>query len=254
MAHESPKWWPLSIAPPLASMDGLSLLLQCATQVPDPVVKVLKHEEGTLPEPRNCRKTTPTAEELSEARTDRSRKALISWYRQLDALRQFKLENGNCDVPQKCGELGNWVNKQREQRKLFDKGERSVLNERKVELLDSIGFSWGKRKGATSWEYHFEQLQAYKRRWNHCLVPTKYRHDPAFGRWISTQRCEYKLYLSGESKVLDKDRVRRLEAMGFSWSLAPQSAKKRKVGDVDGDSHDEADKVDSSTDVSSQES
>jgi hypothetical protein len=44
---------------------------------------------------------SPTAEELSECSTQRSRSALLSWYDRLRDLYAYKEEHGDCMVPQK---------------------------------------------------------------------------------------------------------------------------------------------------------
>ena len=55
-------------------------------------------------------------------------------------------------------------------------------------------------------------------------VPTKNKTNKALGRWVSTQRANYKKYKKGEWEKLprmDRDqferRIRRLEAIGFPW-------------------------------------
>jgi len=52
-------------------------------------------------------------------------------------------------------------------------------------------------------------------------VPTKYKDNTALGRWVSTQRAEYKKYNEGGIKTsMNADKIRRLEAIGFAWFMA----------------------------------
>ena len=59
-------------------------------------------------------------------------------------------------------------------------------------------------------------------------VPTKNKTNRALGRWISTQRANYKKFKKGEctpNRRTDWEemerRIQRLEAIGFVWSLLP---------------------------------
>ena len=62
------------------------------------------------------------------------------------------------------------------------------------------------------WNDLFDLLIAYKEEHGHCAVPlsTEY-HGVRLGRWVNEQRC------SGRSGQLSKDRVARLNGIGFVW-------------------------------------
>ena len=53
------------------------------------------------------------------------------------------------------------------------------------------------------------------------LVPTKYSTNPALGRWVSTQRSQYKLFVDGEKSTMTQERVERLNSIGFVWNVLP---------------------------------
>ena len=148
-------------------------------------------------------------------------KADSIWDIRYKELTAFKLKYGHCNVPQKWQankSLGIWVNKQRmEYNKRIDGERKSSLNDSRLERLHSIGFRWAKRKGLASWENHFDALVSYKEEFGHCSVPTKYKEDTALGRWVSTQRAEYKKYSEGDLSAMTIDKIRRLEAVGFAW-------------------------------------
>ncbi len=143
------------------------------------------------------------------------------WDIRFKELTAFKQKHGHCNVPQKYPankSLGIWVNKQRmEYTKRTDGKKKSSLNDSRLERLQSIGFRWAKRKGQASWENHFDALVSYKEEYGHCSVPTKYKEDTALGRWVSTQRAEYKKFCEGEPSAMTPDKIRRLEEVGFAW-------------------------------------
>lgn len=147
-----------------------------------------------------------------------------SWERRFNELLEFKRTHGHCEVPQSYAEntsLGTWVNKQRMEQKNRIDGKNSSLNDARLERLESIGFRWAKRKGQASWDEKFMELLAYKAKHGNCHVPTKYRGNTALGRWVSTQRADYKKYQEGESKCsMNADKIQRLESIGFAWFMA----------------------------------
>ncbi|CAJ1957843.1 unnamed protein product [Cylindrotheca closterium] len=98
------------------------------------------------------------------------------------------------------------------------------------------------------WDIMFEKLREYKDKTGNCLVPKRYKDNPKLGTWVDTQRVQYKKLqkilasqttqngsIGGsedrESPIpagdvgkplvgrLTNDRIRRLEDLGFVWSL-----------------------------------
>jgi hypothetical protein len=146
-----------------------------------------------------------------------------SWEKRFAELLEFRSKHGHCEVPQNYKEntsLGIWVNKQRMEQKLRIEGKNSSLNDARLQRLESVGFRWAKRKGQVSWDEKYEELKAYKRKYGNCHVPTKYKENTALGRWVSTQRAEYKKYCEGEKSNMTADKIRRLESIGFAWFMA----------------------------------
>ena len=65
------------------------------------------------------------------------------------------------------------------------------------------------------------ELLEYRERFGNCHVPTKYKANTALGRWVSTQRAEYKKYQEGQAKTsMTREKIRRLEEIGFAWFMA----------------------------------
>ena len=65
-----------------------------------------------------------------------------------------------------------------------------------------------------------KELKEYKAEYGNCHVPTKYKENTALGRWVSTQRSEYKKFCEGDEKTsMTADKIRRLESIGFAWFM-----------------------------------
>lgn len=131
-----------------------------------------------------------------------------SWEKMFAALLEYRKAYGHCDIPVRFPEnlqLGTWVGVQRRAKR---KGE---LSQKRIERLNAIEFIWDALE--TSWQTMFSALVAYKRVHNNCNVPAQWAQNPLLGRWISAQRTIKK------RGKLSKERIRRLEALGFSWGV-----------------------------------
>lgn len=157
------------------------------------------------------------------------------WHLNFGVLKRYKEIHGNCDPPQICTfrddghdfKIGTWVNKQREDKKRFLKGEKTSFTQEKSDLLESIGFRWAASKGEKAWERQFDELMVFKAKYGHCKVPTRpdicktgdfaaltdeeRQTMKTLGRWVTTQRSSKK---KGE---IDADKERRLNEIGFVW-------------------------------------
>mmetsp|Transcript_1977 Transcript_1977/g.3123 ORF Transcript_1977/g.3123 Transcript_1977/m.3123 type:complete len:622 (-) Transcript_1977:126-1991(-) len=200
---------------------------------PSPVVSTAKkRRRGRHPEHAAIGQSYSAGSTASVASTSTSRRENItdsasrrgnSWDRRYNELLEFKQLHGHCDVPQNYApnpSLGIWVNKQRMEHKNRFDGKSSALNDGRLARLQSIGFRWAKRKGQASWEEKFKELKEYKAEYGNCHVPTKYKENTALGRWVSTQRSEYKKFCEGDTKsAMNADKIRRLESIGFAWFM-----------------------------------
>jgi Helicase associated domain len=122
---------------------------------------------------------------------------------------------------------GGRVNKQRMEKKAMDDGLKSNMTQEKLQALNSLGFAWAKRKGQVSWEEKYAALQAYHKRTGDCDVPTKYKENPALGRWVSTQRSQYKQFLAGTTTHMTQERFERLNELGFKWNMIDSPPEKK---------------------------
>jgi hypothetical protein len=77
-------------------------------------------------------------------------------------------------------------------------------------------------KGAFGrWEFMFRILVVFERTHRHCLVPPNRRAD-SLGQWVAQQRVEY------QAGRLSRQRIRRLERLGFDFARAPEQAASNK--------------------------
>ncbi|EJK68864.1 hypothetical protein THAOC_09923, partial [Thalassiosira oceanica] len=83
--------------------------------------------------------------------TQGPRGPLRPWDERLQELKEYKAVRGNCNVPKSQGQLGRWVEKQREKRR---KGK---LSEVRIRNLDDIGFNWSPRGTSTGRQVQFRQ-------------------------------------------------------------------------------------------------
>jgi hypothetical protein len=133
----------------------------------------------------------------------------VAWDTRFEELVEYKRTYGNCNVREKDElelnkPLGRWVS---EQRCLNSKHS---LRKDRLAKLDSIGFVWaGTRVG---WDTRFEELVGYKRVYGHCDLREKDELNNGLGRWVREQ-C----FLDSK-KLLRKDRVAKLDSIGFGWA------------------------------------
>jgi len=74
----------------------------------------------------------------------------------------------------------------------------------------------------SGWEEQYKSLLAYHLQFSHCKVPARFKANPKLGRWVMTQRRQYTLLMQGFPSALTRERIRKLEALGFKWSVRPE--------------------------------
>jgi hypothetical protein len=143
----------------------------------------------------------------------------VRWISNLDVLRQYKEEHGDCVVPRGYSanpRLGCWVAEQRKQRKLLIDGKRSSIIPERVKLLDEIGFVWNAQEAA--WERQLTDLKEFREEEGHCLVPVGHSKFPKLGSWVKEQRRHYVLMKQGKQCNMSDERASKLDSVGFRWN------------------------------------
>jgi len=142
------------------------------------------------------------------------------WENNLRELAEYKLMKGHTLVPQAYAvnglNLGVWVNNQRTQYALKEKGEPSFLTVERVRLLNDLSFAWSALDEI--WENNLRELAEYKLMKGHTLVHREYAVNGLnLGVWVSNQRTQYTLNEKGEPSQMTAERVRLLNDLGFVW-------------------------------------
>lgn len=116
------------------------------------------------------------------------------------------------------------------EKKFRDEGIKSSITEHRIRALEGIGFNWAKRKGDHSWNTKYQELLEYKALHSTADIPTKYDGNRALGRWVSTQRAQYKMWMAGHPSHMNQRRYDLLVEAGFSFDMlsSPQPKKNQK--------------------------
>jgi len=145
------------------------------------------------------------------------------WAKQARELMKYRDEHGHCNVLQRDGSLGWWVDRQRQSYKKLNAGIKSQMTPERVKILTLMGFEWdashmvGGKKNDEVWMEQLEKLKHYKEEHGDCLVPQRYASNPKLGNWVNNQRKQYQLMQQGKYTSLNEERVQQLEAIYFVW-------------------------------------
>ena len=132
----------------------------------------------------------------------------VTWDERYGQLIAYKQTHGDCNVPLRWKgnpTLGQWCGKQRQNYK------HDALSPDQIKRLEQLGFVWDQIVAA--WEEMFAALLEYKQTHSDCNVPQVWKEDPKLGTWCQHQRQNYK------HDALSPDQIKRLEQLGFVWSL-----------------------------------
>lgn len=127
-------------------------------------------------------------------------RTFYTWKERYKQLVTFKKKFGHTHVPSTYDKsLAKWVRDIR--------AERSPVSKERKKLLKEIGFDWkGVRK---SWEEMFEVLLKFKKKYGHTQVSRSWK-DKSLSIWVANTRRK--------KETLSKDKVKKLESIGFQWA------------------------------------
>ena len=94
--------------------------------------------------------------------------------------------------------------------KLYVEGKASHITKEKVQRLDSVDFEYD----LNNWNGSSLELCTFEKEVGHCSVP---RDFGPLGRWVAYQRELYQMLEHGEKSAMTKERIRKLENVGFEW-------------------------------------
>jgi hypothetical protein len=151
-----------------------------------------------------------------------------SWEDRLSELADYRKIYGHCNVPKSYSEntkLANWVATQRSNYRLQLEGETSYMTLARIQELESLGFEWV--RCSTAWEVRLSELADYRKIHGHCNVPNRYSENTALGKWVRTQRYQYRLHIEGKCSYMTLSHIQELESLGFHWKPSSASGRRR---------------------------
>ena len=140
----------------------------------------------------------------------------------LDQLDVYRKKHGDINVSQRPGQeygsLGNWVNTQRTQYKLYQKKQNSPMTEERINILEGVGFIW---TPTFSWNEMYQKLCWHKKRYGTANIPTRYKNRKynRLGKWLYIQRFRYQLIKDGKKSPLKPEQIRLLNEVGVDWEM-----------------------------------
>ena len=136
-------------------------------------------------------------------------------YRELCA---FKAAYGHCRVStRKNRKLGVFVQNQRREYRRLLAGNKTTLTSDRIQKLVAVGFEWY-RSHDVAWSERYNDLLDFFERNGHCNVPEDYAENFQLGQWCMNQRTAYRFVQQGKPTGLTLERIRKLEAINFTWS------------------------------------
>ena len=72
----------------------------------------------------------------------------------------------------------------------------------------------------------FSQLTEFKQVNGNCRVPYKYKENQQLADWVRTQRSHYQRFIDGKPSPITKDRIKKLDDIGFTWTPRKDSRQK----------------------------
>lgn len=142
-----------------------------------------------------------------------------SWQDRVKELLEFRETHGHCRVPfgyRENPELAKWVFNVRQNYRLRKGMRRVVLTQERMDELEKYGFEW--ETNIMKWGDRLEELREFASKYGHVSVPKLWPDNPQLGRWLSTQRTQYRYFKRGKPSKLNDEQVAQLEAVGLAWS------------------------------------
>ena len=138
--------------------------------------------------------------------------------------------------------LGTWCNGQIVEYNKFISGDKKAyITQKKIDLLNAIGFVWD--RASNTWSQRYENLKEFHAIHGHCRLPKNYK-DQVLYRWVTKERIKYRNNSKKVKPCHTEEQNNLLDSIGFmdgnrikARTCATSSGSKRKH---EGDAKDEA--------------
>jgi hypothetical protein len=155
-----------------------------------------------------------------------------TWDDRFEELRHYKEQHGHCNVPQIYERgLGTWVSQQRAQYKRFRSGKTSSMTKRRQQQLEKLGFAWSLRK-RHSWDERYNELKAFSETNDGSCDVQNEGDFKALWTWCQKQRAAYRKSVEGKGPMIPKERLAKMEQIGFNWFLPVESVSISSTGSI----------------------
>uniref|UniRef100_A0A7S2U955 Helicase-associated domain-containing protein n=1 Tax=Attheya septentrionalis TaxID=420275 RepID=A0A7S2U955_9STRA len=170
-----------------------------------------EHDDIEDSDPKHASAAEAAAERPNEKRSRRT----VSWIERFSELSEYHYKHGHSNVNQYDRPLGTWVHRQRLNYKKIRAGEDVSLTNEQVRLLNEIDFCWDVYEAG--WRDRYLELKEYYEK--HGNSDVKPSSSGALGRWVATQRWNYKKLNSGKNVTLSPDNINQLNQINFTWDI-----------------------------------
>jgi hypothetical protein len=99
----------------------------------------------------------------------------------------------------------------------MDVVDRSVTNDGDEDSVNTSGSLQFRPYQSEQWDERFQELVEYQQNNGHCLIPVRWKENPALALWVKRQRYQSRLKSEGKHSTLTLARHLALEKLGFLW-------------------------------------
>ena len=147
------------------------------------------------------------------------------WNSHIDALKKYKKENGNCNVPRKYPSnqaLSEFVH--------YVRTAEDDLSEERCKALQELGFVFNTHEAA--WENKFLEVEDFfgEAGCSGVKMSALRSEKPRLYDWIGKQRAAYAKLRRGKKSTMTKGRISRLEQIGIHLDPSGKFAEAGGVG------------------------
>lgn len=78
-----------------------------------------------------------------------------------------------------------------------------------------------------SWDERYNECKEFRKKYNHCKIPTNFKENISLGIWVQEQRRNFKKMMKGEKprQPLKEENIEMLDEIDFYWGFAPDPNK-----------------------------
>jgi superfamily II DNA or RNA helicase len=143
------------------------------------------------------------------------------WATAFEKLKAFRATHGYCEVDGSVDPyLANWIRGQRTARSL------GQLAEKRIVLLEEIGFNWSNERDEQRWHQMYDRLKQYHDAHGDSNVPSAWNGNRQLGAWVSYQR---RLRKNG---TIADSHIHLLDDLGFRWNIHDRGTWEDRLAEV----------------------